>query len=326
MKSKMGIALVFALVCTAASTEGPGISYQERCGIAAAGGFSFSRRVHTANKKALYLLDPGGGEKRQIYMASGAIRDFALSPRCDLLASTEYIGDTGELLLVLLDVHGEVVLKVPGVYDFSWATDGKSIAYIEGINYEGGLGFRPTSIWVYRVDDALTHELPCTGYDLAWAEHDGNLYTWDLGHWTGVDVYRYDPRNNEMSATSHRGIFFSPDGKHYYLPSYEGGTFGLYTTDTDADMTEGVTSFGRRDIVWFRGWLNDSILVRPSQTSGIFQDTLINIETDTQCVLPGEVVSFPIEGDTFKMWHEGKITEVSLDSLTFVSPEVAEGE
>ncbi|GMV90826.1 MAG: hypothetical protein AMXMBFR82_06040 [Candidatus Hydrogenedentota bacterium] len=310
------------LIAASALGQISGISAQSRCNFIVAGGVYYSLHDKDLSRKELCIIDPEDGHKEVLYTAAETLIEVALSPRCDYVACTEAIG--GQRSLILVDMKGEITLRIPDVYHFSWAPDGKSIAYILGINDEDYPGFRPASIWVYRIDDSVARKLTCLGYDLAWAEHDGNLYVRDLGFKTGVNVYQYDPRDKETRETPHRAIFFSPNGRHYFRPSYEGSPFVLYLTESDTDVTEGVTSIGEDAIFWPRGWLNDSILIRPSQTSGIFRDTLLNIETDTQCVLPGEVITFPIEGDTFKIWHEGKITEVTLDSLTFIAPEKPE--
>lgn len=318
------IAAAGLLAVTAIGQES-GISTAVDCNVTVAGGGYFHLRDESADRSSLYVLKADGREKETIYASAGNIGKVLLSPKCDLVGCIEVTPDW-QRTLVVVSMNGEVKLRIPGVHGFAWAPDGASIAYILGVTIEGGMEFRPSSIWIYRLNDGSARKLPGVGYDLAWAEHDGNIYVWDSDFETGVDVRKYDPRNGETKETAHRGIFFSPDGKHYYRPSYEGSDFGLYLTESDSDVTEEVTCIGDRTIFWASGWLNNSVLVAPSQTGKIFRDTLVNIETDTQCVLPGEVITFPIEGDTFKMWHEGKITEVSLDSLTFVSPEKPEDE
>lgn len=281
------------------------------------GGFRYAVQDKTADKRSLYILNTGTGEKREIYHSLGAIWDFEMSPDGTYIAGSERTSESPEKSLFVITTEGELVLKVTGVYRFSWAPDGGSIAYIVGNYTEDGLGFIPSGVWIYELKQSVARKLPCLGQDLSWAEHDKNLYIWFIERRKPDRVIEYRPDTQQLLETTHEGVDFSPDGKYYYAPQYEGGPFRLFLSATDEEITDRVRCVSIDVAFGPSGWLTNSILVVPVRIYGANRDTLVNVETDTFCELPGEVITYPIGGTTFKMWSNGAIADVALDSLKF---------
>lgn len=295
----------------------PGIATTKGSTVTVAGGSSYAMRDKTADKRSVYVLNAETGEKREIYHSLDVVGEIVMSLGGTYVAGTEWSTESREQSLFVITPEGDVVLKVTGVYRFSWAPDGESIAYIVGNYTEGGLGFTPSSIWIYQMKEAVARKLPCLGHDLCWAEHDSNLYIWSIEPSKGDCVYQYSLNDGQAIESTHKGINFSPDGKYYYAPQYEGGPFRLFLTATDVEITDKVRCVPIDDTFAPTGWLTNAILVVPVRTYGANRDTLVNVETDTFCELPGEVIAYPIDGTAFKMWSNGAIKDMSLDSLRF---------
>lgn len=310
-------AVLCLLACLSAWALDPGIATTKSSPVTVAGGSSYAMRDKTADKRSLYILNTGTGEKREIYHSLGAIGEFEMSPDGTYVAGSERTSESPEKSLFVITTEGELVLKVTGVYRYSWAPDGGSIAYIVGNYREGGLGFTPSSIWVYQMKESVARKLPCLGHDLSWAERDNCVYVWAIEPGKGDCVYEYSPTDGQAIESTHKGIDFSPDGKYYYAPQYEGGPFRLFLSATDEEITNRVRCVPIDDDFGPSGWLTSSILLVPVRIYGANRDTLVNVESDTFCELPGEVITYPIGGTTFKMWSNGAIADVALDSLKF---------
>jgi WD40 repeat protein len=137
------------------------------------------------------------------------------------------------------------------VRKYSWSPDGEKIASIAGTYQEGGVGFRTTGVWVYDLrDDSKTRirkdfmgetaqRHVGGGYDINWAEYDGNVYIQDFAYLGGV--YRYNPRTGKSKEVDYKGIDFSPDGKYYLAVIPEDGTH-LYVSSTNRDISDRVTA------------------------------------------------------------------------------------
>ena len=137
----------------------------------------------------------------------------------------------------------EIVL-FKNAFENSFSPDGKSIAFAEKYPGETGSPIPPGyqgGLWVYDFKSKAKTRIDTLGVnpegdyrpqDLNWSEHDGNIY------YTNYDkVFRYDPRTGKGTITSHKGIYFSPDGKYYAIAAWEGGG-GICRTSDDREMIE----------------------------------------------------------------------------------------
>jgi len=149
------------------------------------------------------------------------------SPTSDVVAAMGTDEAQAAHLLVVSPSAG-VLADIPDGRRFSWSPDGGKVAYITGPYREGGLEFSPSGLWIMDLETGSARRLDeHGGADVHWARFDGMIYV------VGDSVERYDPMTGSGTETSHRGIYFSPDGDHYFAPSYEGSTSGIFRTRTD---------------------------------------------------------------------------------------------
>jgi len=148
-------------------------------------------------------------------------------------------------LLTVIDLKTKTpIAKLRNAETYSFSPSGNSIAYTE--DYSGETGYAIPAgyqggLWVYNFKTKAKKRIDTLGVnpegdyrpqDLNWSEHDGNIY------YTNYDkVFRYDPRTGKGTITSHKGIYFSPDGKYYAIAAWEGGG-GICRTSDDREMIE----------------------------------------------------------------------------------------
>lgn len=185
------------------------------------------------------------GERRHVLYSRGTY-----IPSVGVSADGEYIAFREKVhrdffapyRLVVIDPSGRVLRVVDkNVQRFTWCCGAGKMAVITGQTAESHPGFLPDRDGVFVVDVLTGSEIALPDipfpYQLHWAAFDSSLY---IRTSTTPDdptlVYRYQPATGELSRTSRRGIFFSPDGQ-YYFEDLVAGSFGLYRSSDDADVT-----------------------------------------------------------------------------------------
>lgn len=115
--------------------------------------------------------------------------------------------------LFVVDLAGKEILVQDSVWRFAWAPDGKKIAWISGILYEGKGLPKSYRLQIYDIEKRTTRDLgPSDEIDLSWSIFDGRIYSMRRKY----KVSRINPENGSRTATNYKGIFFSPDGKYYF--------------------------------------------------------------------------------------------------------------
>jgi len=213
-------------------------------------------RTKLGARNRVVLRDARGADTA-IYRSDGTILgEVALSPDGRLISLVEVVEEhRPEKRLVILDLSGRVVRIIVDkpIVRHIWCGTGQ-IAVILGRGVEGGIGFMPEGAAVLDVLTGLEQRLEgiTLPYQLQWAPFDSSLYIKAFaprgarGAAAAPPVYRYHAPTRRVSLTTHRGVFFSPDGLYYYDPSVEGSEFRLYRSPDDQDVTGRLQLAGER--------------------------------------------------------------------------------
>jgi hypothetical protein len=212
----------------------------------------------------------------------------------DGVAETFYFEESR---LLVLSLEGELRASISGVRRYAWDPSGRQIVYVSGTYTEEG--FSTTGTWIYGIDTGQAARIHSGGTDVQWATWDGNIYIYDPANADDpeIRVLRFEPRTQELVPTSHQGIYFAPDGEHYYRQGSEGAAVELFQTGTDTrvDLDLSIQLAGQtRDALFARSWLDeDSLIVSsPFSRDG---DYLVDIDTGTMRHATGAVI--PISDD-----------------------------
>src|SRR6266516_2369292 len=153
-----------------------------------------------------------------------------------------------------------------GVRDYTWCCSSAKLAIITGVV---GEAVRPVAESLYVVDVQAGAEQFIEGVprplQVAWAAFDSSLYIkcapppearGKPGD-PASPVYRYHVPSGRLSRTTHRGIFFSPDGNYYFDVRWaEDSGFRLYRASDDENITSRLALSPRQlgpDAMWALG-------------------------------------------------------------------------
>jgi len=276
------LVLPCALGLTAYSQEG--VYFDEANNRAIYGGIQFELLAGDIrpDPNSIYLKDMSTEEERVLYRGKEVITDLNPAPDFSFLAFREAVlADDEEGLgtwnLHLINLDGEPFTTIENVFRFSWSPDGKHLAFIEGSADEEGVGFRSKAIGVLDMND---QENPTRyqqdAYDLNWATFDAALYILNMVDGEEV-IHRFTLENRQFERTTHRGIYFSPNGELYYRPSYHASGMSVYHTEEDKPVQLDARSRsllvgnspGEDGTLFVQptGWIDNSTLVFPSTKS-----------------------------------------------------------
>ncbi len=164
-------------------------------------------------------------------------------------------GDLGYALrtLVVINSLGKVIAKAESVICFAWSPSGDSIVFTKGLDY-GGHETKLEGIWVFRLSDpAHPRRISLLGAsDINWTDFNGRIYI------AAREVYEIDPKDNHARLTNFRGIYFSPDGRFYFRPNYEGTGFELH--ETSSGRTISLKSI-QQNVVNYYKWVSPDQIV-----------------------------------------------------------------
>lgn len=223
--------------------------------------YVFYREV--GDYRSLYVYEVGKDSSRKFYQTPDdySFMDFKVSPTGNYVGLVEFNGehmrpeDLGYALqnLVILDVHGKVLAKVKQVLDFAWSPSSDSIAFIRGRDY-GGMELKPEGVWLLELKNRFreTMMMPDSAAEISWAIHNGKVYV----RWRYI--HEIDLRSKTIRRTDFNGMYFSPDGRFYYKPNYEGVGFALFETRSNRNITPRMIE---REKVNFEKWLSNTELV-----------------------------------------------------------------
>jgi len=166
-------------------------------------------------------------------------RILSLKARKSLLVVAEINvdGESGKdhRSLLLYDKKGMLLKTIDGVVlstssdTYSLSPDGTEIAYLTGNKlYETRKPFDPTGVWIYNVKNNETKKIAGGGYEIKWSDHDNKIYIRD-NYRDPTRMSIYDTNKGVLSKSTHKGLLFSGDGKHYV------GVQAENIMDVDAD-------------------------------------------------------------------------------------------
>lgn len=220
-------------------------------------------RTRVGPRDRVVVRDARTGLDHEIYRSQGHIPDqVAVSPDGRYLAFIEVVSQTGagKRRLTVIERSGRAVrflgessiYAARGIREYLWCCGPDKLAVITGgVGGEGAVGESTTLPHGLSLIDVRTGAAtPIAGLrfpvQMHWAAFDSSLYIKDSPEAApgtrgpvAWPVYRYHVPTGTLSRTAHRGVFFSPDGKHYFDAGvYEASrSFALYETANDQDVT-----------------------------------------------------------------------------------------
>lgn len=154
--------------------------------------------------------------------------------------------------MVVLDKQGREVLVVDSTWRYAWGPDGKQIACIIGVVYEGKSYPKSERLQVHDLERKTSKNLgACTEVDLAWAPFDSLIYT--KGRMK--EIYKYNPKSTRKEKTEYKGIYFSPDGEYYFDKGLGGTITEVYSR---ADNRLATPQVIKKMVTNFVTWLPDT--------------------------------------------------------------------
>lgn len=302
------------------AAQGPGIEFSKPCGLVVMGGSLFQHATQDRSENAIYI-QPLGGERRAIYTPNAGFGDMSLSPSCRLVAFLEDNGEDEGYDLKLVSLEGREEMTIPNVQTYTWGgteATGDLIAYTTGTDYEGGLGFLPKGTWLLDVRTKSRHEIHPGGFYAAWSVFDRSFYIWQL-HFVNVEpnteVQRYNVQRKELERTPYKGIYFSPDGRYFYNPPFDGGPFQVFTREDNAEITEQHPGLLDRNM-WPGGWISASHFVDAGYAPNKVKCRIIDLATAQKWEVEGEAIGFADkEKKNLLLLVDGKVVQRSFSEV-----------
>lgn len=323
----LGVAVAIAAIAVPAFTKGnTGFQYIQTRDAVVFGGSQYAFRVDNRDDlHNLFIQRMDADTRINLYQSDGVLTDIKVSAegsivgvlekiwiegvgedegtfvdrRADELGNITEIYSTEMSTLVLIDDAGSVVDRVANVRKYNWSPNSQQIAFITGMYKEDGhTGFDTGGTWIYNLATGEIVPIYEQGIDVEWVDWDGNIYILDepqVDGSTGQRVLKYNPENSELSATSHQGINFSPDGSLYFVQGDTIKPLSVYrTSDNDTPLFESFPFQISSKVllaVNARGWVDDSTIIIPSPIPGESGDYLINLADGTRLYAPGPVLT-----------------------------------
>lgn len=218
-------------------------------------------RTRVGPRNRVVIQDPVTRADREVYRSDGHIPyQLATSPDGRYLSFIEVVSQTGpgKRRLTVIEPSGQIVrllgessiYAARGIREHLWCCGADTLAIITGglVDDSPPMGESTTLPYGLSLVDVRTGAaMPIEGLrfplQIYWAAFDSSLYIKDppdaaLGARGPVmsTVYRYHLPTHALSRTTHRGIFFSPDGKYYFNSGIH-EAFQLYRTADDQEVT-----------------------------------------------------------------------------------------
>ena len=299
--------------------------------------------------QTLYVRNSGAVSGEVMFNGEGALTDIRASHQAGLVGVVErllemnvakeranYVSrqydERGNLVevyhyedarLLLLNLNGEVLHRIPGVRRYAWSPEGDQIAYITGRFTEDGVGFETTGAWLYDIESKQATQIHEGGLDIQWALWDNNVYIYDPANEEFPEsiVYRFDVAEGSAGRTSFKGIYFSPDGTYYYDPGYDAASIRIFRTQTGEQVSVDLSlpSAGAvRTANSAVGWLDDNTLILPTPIQGEGGDYLYDVVTTTLWQADGLIIPTPRLGDSLLVMDGADVDEVPKNALRLV--------
>ena len=343
---------ILLLVLSRTSADVSGVEYVPSSDTFIYGGSSFyarSRRdedeIHT-----LYLRQPGANVDDILFRSEGALSNIKASSHGEFIAvldlssrenvsreESNYVSRQYGLdglveiyydiqsILRILNLQGDLLASISDVQRYTWDPSGRRIAYLTGTEYEGGFGFLSTGAWIHDVSTERAEQIHSGGYDIQWANWDGNIYIYDPFNETFPEtrVFQFDIDTEELVTSSHQGVYFSPEGRYYFAQGYEGSSLKVFETETEDEVSVDLTIHSPdRTLEAFSaaGWLDENILIVHSPIPNDRGDYLYGIDARTMWQADGRIV--PVSrSDGRALVIEGMtVVERSIEEFDSVLP------
>lgn len=237
-------------------------------------------RTRITRTNRVVAREPSTGQDREIYRSEGDIfGHVALSPGGPYAAFIEVVGPGGarKQRVVVVEVstgmmrrHGESsIYAARGIREYVWCCGPDTMAIITGGLADEVFSGESTTLphGLSLLDVRTGAVVPIEGVvvpqQIHWAAFDSSLYikgTPQVAPGTrgpvARPIYRYHVPSGRLSLTTHRGVFFSPDGKYYFDTGvYEAsGSFQLFRSADNQDVTARL-AVARHHLSPEGGWL-----------------------------------------------------------------------
>ena len=160
------------------------------------------------------------------------------------------------------------------------------------------------------------------GRDVQWAGWDGNVYIYDPAsqETPGSKVLRFEPQTRELARTAHHGIYFSPDGTHYYAEGYGGTDLRLFQTNNDEQVSidSSIPTNRKRIVSHAAGWLDDATLIVPSVGGSGEDDLLFDVKTRMVRTATGKVLPLKTRNSCALVLQGASVVERSTSEFVIV--------
>jgi hypothetical protein len=319
------LTVVFLFPC--ASGQEMDVVFGANAGIVICGGRMYDYTQykyisHTYAPWSVYVLDVKTGSQRVAWKNDIPFRNPGLSRSNTLLGIIECNASSGTHDLKIATLEGRERKKIVGVHKFVWSPHDERLAYISGEDREEGLEFASTGIWVYDPATDTTKKVYSAGYDLSWAEFDGNLYIWQCTDGP-TKVFRYDPRKETTTGTPYAGVYFSPDGKYYFHMTTEGGPFRLFLREGDQEITKrfAFLALPSKENIFPRQWLDNHTLAIPSHKTNDERDYVLDVEKDVVKRASGQIIALIGDTQELLLLKEGRVVKEKVSDLEPVNLE-----
>ena len=264
------------------------------------GGVDFVSNSAMGHQKLIMASNLDGSNAVELYRGDGLISQLKLSPDDNFISFIEYVdtddadpmlatstlryvatdGETStiyryrQFMLHILKFTGEPSAAYPRVQRYSWSPDSTQVACITGNIGEDAPGFTSDGVYIHNAEGPIAYQGAAifdNGIDVAWANHDGNIYIrtdgrkQELASEEDPLVIVFDTAKQNAFKTAYEDIYFSTNGSYYYAPSRHGGTFRLFRTSDNADITANnnfLVELG--DFLQPCFWRDDNKIVMPS--------------------------------------------------------------
>jgi hypothetical protein len=349
IRAVMSLTLLLAAQSSLSWAGVEGVDYVADADTLVYGGSHFwSRTQNPADVHILYAEPLRTRVRHVLHQSEGVLSDIQASPEGGLVAvvvrvweenvspqRATYVGrrvdERGRLVeayyfeeskLVVLSLDGSLVDTISGVRRYAWDPKGRRIAYLTGNYREGGAGFESTGTWMYDLSSKEALTIHAAGRDVQWAGWDGKIYIYDpfSQHAADARVLRFDPETRELASTAHHGIYFSPDGKHYYAEGYGGTDLRVFQTQNDEQVPLDFSMPSNRDRIASHaaGWFDDATLIVPSAVASDEGDLLFDVKTRTVRSASGTVLPLMTRNNRALVLQGASVVEQSTSEFVIV--------
>lgn len=212
----LAVSILGALSCGLTFGQSADAVHLRRSALFIYGGTKAETSHDRTGWNCIYSFDTATRVTEMLWDGSVPVHDIRVSPDETTISFIEPIriengSRVDESTLRLTDMRGVEFASIDGVRQYDWSPDSRQIVYQTGPYDENGVGFAPTGTHVYDIQSKESKRIAPGGYDVQWAQFNGDIYIWYAGA-MGKDVLKYVPLEDRLEDTGYSDIFFSPGG------------------------------------------------------------------------------------------------------------------